>query len=455
MSHSADKESINKDLSHLFLDMTQMETFRRHPTIIREAHGLVVTDIDGKEYLDGLSGIWVVNIGHGNQAVIAAMIDQLHRFTFSMPIGTINEPAIRLARLLAEITPPELTTVKFVNSGSEATETALKLARQYFLQTGFPRKTKIISRYLSWHGATMGALSMSGTPGLKAPFEPLLGGCLHVPPPYCYRCPYGLTYPDCDVACARIIEKVIEWEGPDTVAAVIIDPVMVSAGILVPPDEYLKTVRQICDRTNTLLIFDEVITGFGRTGKMFAMDTFGVVPDIVAMAKGISSGYAPLAGIIASQKVAQAFLGADEEHVEFMHGITFGANPLSATAGLANITQMLQGDMLANAQRVAAYLQSQAQGLYKHAIVGDVRGVGLMMGVEFVADRQTRAPFPAIIQPGIKIQQAAKRRGLLMRANPHWVALGPPLITTEADIDQMLSILDASIDEVAAEIMRG
>jgi adenosylmethionine-8-amino-7-oxononanoate aminotransferase len=448
-----DKESLKKDLKHLFLDLTQMKSFRRDPTIICEAQGLTVTDVDGRTYIDGLSGIWVVNVGHGNQVVIDAMIEQLKRFTFSMPIGTTNEPAIRLARLLSEITPPALTTVKLVNSGSEATEAALKLVRQYFLQTGQPRKTKIISRYMSWHGATMGALSMSGTTGLKTPFEPLLGGCLQVPPHYCYRCPYGLTYPECDVACARMIERVIQWEGPETVAAVIVDPVMVSAGILVPPPEYLKIVREICDRTHTLLIFDEVITGFGRTGRMFAMDTYDVVPDVVALAKGIGSGYAPLAAIIASRTVADAFWGEEAEQVEFMHGHTYGANPLSATAGVASISQILERDLIPQADRVGQHLQERGQDLYQHPMVGEVRGVGLMLGVELVADRETKAPFPEDTKPGLMIQAAGKRRGLLMRASPGFVALGPPLISTEADIDRMIEILDASIEEVQAELL--
>jgi adenosylmethionine-8-amino-7-oxononanoate aminotransferase len=381
------------------------------------------------------------------------MTEQLRRFTFSFPTGTANEPAICLARLLSDITPSELTTVKLVNSGSEATEAALKLTRQYFQQSGHQRRTKIISRYLSWHGATTGALSMSGISGLKEPFEPLLGGCLQVPPPYCYRCPYGLTYPECDVVCARVIEKIIQWEGPETVAAVIIDPVMISAGILVPPREYLKLLREICHRTGTLLIFDEVVTGFGRTGKMFAMDAFEVVPDIVAMAKGMSSGYAPLAGIIASQTVAAAFRGGEEESVAFRHGHSLGANPLSATAGLVNIRQILKDHLIENAGRVGEYLQQEAQSLYSHPMVGDVRGIGLLLGVELVTDRVARAPFPSHVKPGLKIQAASKRRGLLIRADPDWVALGPPLISRPEDVDKMLEILDASIQEVQAEVL--
>jgi adenosylmethionine-8-amino-7-oxononanoate aminotransferase len=449
MPEATDKKALIEDSQHLFAARAHEEAARRDPIIVRQAEEITVTDIDGRQYIDGLSGIWVVNIGHGNQAVIQAMIDQMRRLSFSWPEGTLNEPAVRLARLLADITPPQLTTVTLLNSGSEATEAAMKLARQYFYQTGHPRKTKIVSRYLSWHGSTMGALSMGGTTGWKEPFGPFLGECRHVPPHYCYRCPYGLSYPACDVACARVIERVIEWEDPETVAAVIVDPVMVSAGILVPPEEYLQTVRDICHRTNTLLIFDEVITGFGRTGRMFAMDTFDVIPDIVAIAKGMSSGYAPLAGIIASQTLADAFLGKEGG---FRHGHTFGGNPVSATAGVANITQILQNNLIENAEAVGAYLQQQGRSLYTYPMVGDVRGVGMILGIEFVADRDTRAPFAPPVEPGLRVQAVCRRRGLLIRANPDWVALAPPLITTPADVDHMLKIVRDSIQEVQAEI---
>ena len=450
MSTAINKESLIRDSQHLFEARGHDEAARQAPIIVHEAGGIRVTDVEGRVYLDGLSGIWTVNIGHGNRAVIEAMTEQLQRFSFSWPEGTLSEPAIRLGHLLAEITPPNLTTVLLVNSGSEATEATLKLARQYWLQTGHPRKTKILSRYLSWHGSTMGALSMGGATPWKEPFGPFLGECRHAPPPYCYRCPYGLTHPACDLACARVIENVIEWEDPETVAAVILDPVMVSAGILVPPQGYLTTVREICRRTGTLLIFDEVITGFGRTGEMFAMDTFGVAPDIVALAKGMSSGYAPLAGIVASERVAGEFWG---EGQGFRHGHTFGGNPVSATAGVANITQILEGGLIDNARRVGAYLQVQGQTLREQPIVGDVRGVGLILGAELVSDRESRARFPAQVEPGLRVQAAAKQRGLLLRASPNWIALAPPLITEESEIDEMLGIVLASLAEVQAGVL--
>jgi adenosylmethionine-8-amino-7-oxononanoate aminotransferase len=450
MSTEGNKKSLISDAQHLFAARGHDDATRHAPTIVREADGIRVTDMEGHRYLDGLSGIWTVNIGHGNRAVIEAMTEQLQRVSFSWPEGTLSEPAIQLGRLLAEITPPELTTVLLVNSGSEATEATLKLVRQYWLHMGRPRKTKILSRYLSWHGSTMGALSMGGTTPWKEPFGPFLGECRHVPPPYCYRCPYGLTHPICDLACARVIENVIEWEDPETVAAVILDPVMISAGILVPPEGYLPVVREICKRSGTLLIFDEVITGFGRTGEMFAMDTFGVVPDIVALAKGMSSGYAPLAGIVAAERVAGEFWG---EGKAFRHGHTFGGNPVSATAGVANITQILEGGLIDKARRVGAYLQQEGQALREQSIVGDVRGVGLLLGAELVADVRSRAHFPAEVAPGVRVQAAARRRGLLLRASPNWIGLAPPLITKESEINEMLDIVLRSIEEVQGEVL--
>ena len=450
MSAESNKASLIQDTQHLFEARGHDEVARQTPTIVGEAGGIRVTDVEGRSFMDGLSGIWTVNIGHGNRAVIEAMTEQLQRFSFSWPEGTLSEPAIRLGQLLAEITPPVLTTALLVNSGSVDTEATLKLARQYWLHRGHPRKTKILSRYLSWHGSTMGALSMGGTTPWKEPFGPFLGECRHVPPPYCYRCPYGLTHPACDLACARVIENVIEWEDPETVAAIILDPVMVSAGILVPPEGYLATVRDICQRTGTLLIFDEVITGFGRTGEMFAMDTFGVVPDVVALAKGMSSGYAPLAGIVAAERVAAEFWGEDKA---FRHGHTFGGNPVSATAGVANITQILEGGLVNHARRVGAHLQQQGQELLRQSLAGDVRGVGLILGAELVADRERRTRFPAEVAPGLRIQASAKRRGLLLRASPNWIALAPPLITTKSEIDEMLGIVQASIKEVQAQVL--
>lgn len=452
MLTATEKQSLIEDSQHLFIARSHPEPFRRDPVIIHAGEGLTVTDVDGNTYIDALSGIWVVNIGHGNPAVTEAMTEQLQRLTFSWPAGTLNEPAIRLARLLSNITPPELTTVRLANSGSEATELALRLTRQYFRQTGQPRKVKVISRHLSWHGSTLGALSMGGMAPWKAPFAPLLGECLHVPPPYCYRCPYGLRVPACDLTCARVIERVIEWEDPDTVAALIVDPVMISGGILVPPNQYLHVLREICDRNEVLLIFDEVITGFGRTGQMFAMDTFSVTPDVAVMAKGMSGGYAPLAGIIASESIADAFWGSENG---FASGHTFGGNPLSATAGIANIEQIQERGLVQRAGQIGGYLQERGQSLRELAMVGDVRGVGLILGVEFVADRDSRDPFPAGIEPGLKVQSAAMRRGMLIRANPHWVALAPPIVASETDIDRMLKILEASIEEIQSEFSLG
>src|SRR5208282_627778 len=274
-------------LKRLFLDFMQMKEFAEHPIIMKSASGVWYEDVAGKKYLDGLSGIFVVNAGHGNRRIIDAMKKQLDEITFAPPLYSTNLRALELAELISKLTPGDLHTVKLLSGGSEATETAMKLARQYHRQTGNPHKYKIISLYDGFHGTTMGALGASGTTKRKTAFEPFGSGYVHVFPPTCYRCPYGLKYPDCHILCARIVEDVIKKEDPSTVSALIVEPISNTGGIITPPDEYFKILREICDKYNVLLIFDEIITGFGRTGEMFAAQTFGTTPDIICLGKGM------------------------------------------------------------------------------------------------------------------------------------------------------------------------
>jgi adenosylmethionine-8-amino-7-oxononanoate aminotransferase len=268
---------------------------------------------------------------------------------------------------------------------------------------------------------------------------------IHVLPPYCYRCPFDQSYPGCGLTCARVIERTIVAEGPETVAAIILDPIMVTAGVLAPPADYFHILRAACDKYDVALIFDEVITGFGRTGRLFACELFDVQPDMLCVAKGASSGYAPLSASIASEKITDAFFDND---IPFKHGHTFGGNPLSAAAALANIREIVAGRLWENAAHIGAHLKERMQTLYRHPIVGDVRGEGLLLGVEFVQDQATRAPFPEARNAGGRVQLEARRRGLLLRASPWFVALGPPLITTVEEADAMFEILDATIAEV-------
>lgn len=439
-------------LKHIVVDFKQMKHFARHPLIMERADGIRYWDVDGKMYLDGLAGIFVVSIGHNNRRVIEAMKAQLDKATFAPPLHGTNSVAVRLAAKLASITPGDLNTIKLLNSGSEATEAAMKLARQYHVQTGNGTKFKVVSRYHGYHGATMGALGATGTTKRRWMFEPFASGYVKVQTAHCYRCPYGQTYPQCKVLCATIVRQVITMEGPQTVSALIVEPIGNTGGIITPPPEYLPILRQICDEFNVVLIFDEVLTGFGRTGQMFAAQTFGVTPDIICMGKGMTSGYAPMSAIAFSDRIARAFWGEPEQEIQFAHGHTYGGNPLSAAAALAVIDVMLEQDLPARARAVGAHMRRRLEGLSRFGIVGEVRGKGMLIGVELVKDPATKEPWPTSTPIGLLIGDECLARGLIIRYDPDWIALAPPLIATEADIDEMMGILEASIEAVLARL---
>src|SRR5688572_5652200 len=273
-------------LRHIFV-RDQMAEWSRQPLIMAKADGVFYWDVHGKRYFDALSGIYVASVGHNNRRVIEAVKKQIDTLHFSPPMHGTNPVAVQLANLLAEVAPGDLSTVKFQCGGAEVTEAAIKLARQYHKLTGNPGKYKIISRYQSWHGSTLGSLSASGLASRRVVNEPLVPGFLHVFPPTCYRCPYGKAYRECGITCATIVGDVIEQEGSETVAAVMVEPIGHTGGVIDPPDEYLPILREVCDRHNVLLIFDEIITGVGRTGQMFAAETFGVTPDVLCIGKGL------------------------------------------------------------------------------------------------------------------------------------------------------------------------
>jgi adenosylmethionine-8-amino-7-oxononanoate aminotransferase len=440
---------VNELAEHLLVDFCQMKDFSQDPLILTDGHGIEVVDAAGRTYIDGLSGIFVVNAGHGNQRIIEAMKSQLDRLTFSPPLQATNNPALELTGLLLEIAPAGVSTVKLLSGGSEATETAMKMVRQYHYQAGHPRKHKIIARYLAYHGMTLGALSAGGVAKNKVPFEPLGNGFVHVAPPYCYRCPYNQTYPSCNLLCVTMIDRFIEWEGEDSVAAVIVEPIQVAAGVLTPPPGYFSQLRDICSRRNVALIFDEVITGFGRLGKMFAADLYEVVPDIICCAKGISSGYMPLAAVLVQPNIAETFWGERSQNVEFRHGHTFGGQPLACAAGVANIKEIIDRRLCENAAIMGAYLRERALAWHKYPLVGDVRGEGLLVGVELVRDRESKERFGSDVAAGELIREAARKRGLLIRGTPHYIAIAPPLIVTRSDIDAICDRVEDSLSEVS------
>jgi adenosylmethionine-8-amino-7-oxononanoate aminotransferase len=451
MPPDADARYATKDaLRHIMLDYRQMAEFVKEPFVVARADGIRFWDVQGKEYLDGLAGVYVVNVGYNNPRLVEAVQRQVETLPFNPPMHGTNPRAVELAALLAEITPGDLNTVRLVSSGSEATEAAFKMARQYHRQTGNPGKYKILSRYLSYHGATASAMSAGGVGYRKTLYEPAAVGFLHFYPPYCYRCPFEKTYPDCEVFCARTLRTMIEWEDPRSIAAVIVEPISNTGGIITPPMEYLKILRQLCDEFGILLIFDEIITGFGRTGQLFAANTFDVIPDILCCGKGMSSGYAPLAAAIVQERVAASFWGP--QGTEFAHGHTYAGNPVASAAGLASIQEIRDRDLSGNARRVGAYLVERLETLRPLGIIGEIRGRGLLIGVEFVQDAATKAPFPPGVNIGLRVGKQALRNGLLLRFDPHWIAFGPPLIVTERDIDAMLAILEQSIREVLREL---
>jgi adenosylmethionine-8-amino-7-oxononanoate aminotransferase len=439
-------------LRHIFV-RDQMHEWSKEPFIMAKADGVFYWDVHGKRYLDALSGIYVVSVGHNNRRVIDAIRKQLDTLHFSPPMHGTNPVAVQLANLLAEITPGDLSAVKFQCGGSEVTEAAIKLARQYHKLTGNPGKYKVISRYQSWHGSTMGSLSASGLKSRKTVNEPLAPGFIHVFPPTCYRCPFGKTYPECGITCATLVGDVIDMEDAATVAAVMVEPIGHTGGIIDPPEEYLPILRELCDRHNVLLIFDEIITGIGRTGRMFAAETFGVTPDVICTGKGMSGGFVPLSAMICRQPIADVFWGPINENPGFVEGHTFEGNPISCAAGIAVLREILERDLCANARTQGARLRAGFERLAKkYGVIGDIRGKGLFLGMEFVKNLKTKERFPGEVSFGVQVGKRALANGLLCRFDPHWLAFGPALVVTAEQIDEMVAVLDRSIGEVMESV---
>jgi adenosylmethionine-8-amino-7-oxononanoate aminotransferase len=430
----------------------QMAEWSKQPLVMARADGVHYWDVAGKRYLDALSGIYVVSLGHNNGRVIAAIHEQLDRLAFSPPMHGTNPVAVQLANMLAELAPGDLGAVKFQCGGSEVTEAAIKLARQYQRLNGHPGKYKVISRYLSWHGSTLGALSASGLRSRKTVNEPMAPGFLHVFPPVCYRCPFGKSYNDCGITCATLVGDVIDMEDPETVAAVIVEPIGHTGGVIDPPTEYLPILREICDRHDVLLIFDEIITGIGRTGRMFAAETLGVTPDVICVAKGLGGGYAPVSAMICKRSIADTFWGPSPANPGFVEGHTFEGNPVACAVGIAVLREIVERDVLANVRARGEQLRERfVEMAGKHGVIGDIRGKGLFQAIEFVRDRTSKAQFPANPGFGVRVGRRALENGLLCRFDPHWIAFGPPLISTAEQIDEMCAILDQSVGEVLDE----
>ncbi len=428
-----------------------------YPTVDR-GEGIYIYDTQGKQYIDGSGGAAVVGIGHGVEEVTEAMIQQAKKISFSHGSQFTSQAAIDLASKLANLSPKGLDRVYFLSGGSEAVETAVKMARQYQVERGKPEKYKVISRWTSYHGNTLGALALSGHTGRRRYYIPLIQHTPHIAPAYCYRCPFGLDPERCDLECALDLEKTILYEGPDSVSAFVAEPIVgATAGALVPKDGYFQKVREICDHYDILLIVDEVMTGIGRTGKNFGIDHWGVTPDMIVVGKGLSSGYTPIFVVIVREEIHRTIQRGSGA---FVHGHTYNQNPLSCAVANAVIDYLLKHDLISRSANMGETFISALQSLRHHPMVGDVRGKGLFAGIEFVKDQRTREPFDAKLRLNVLIGNRAFEKGLITYPGGggadgirgDHLLLAPPFIITEEEIGRMVSILDETFAEIFREL---
>jgi len=433
---------------HLILQRTSKQHVREGVPVIERGEGVRIFDEDGHSYLDLTAGnTRPVHVGYGRREIAQAVYDQIMKLPYFTPMRFANRPASDLADALAEVAPGGIDHFTFVCDGSEAVETAIKLARHYHVSRGDLQRHKVISRRGAYHGVTGGALRALGTVNaMRQIMEPLAPGTVFVDSPYCYRCPLHLSYPECGIACARDIERFIEFEGPSQVSALIAEPIQQGFGAYRPPKEYWRIVREICDRHGVLLIVDEVICGFGRTGRWFAIEHFDVEPDIMTMAKGISSGYVPLGGVGCTARVWEPI-------DTFQHLHTYGNHPVSCAAALKNLEIIRAEDLIRRSEEMGAYFLEQMKPLESNPIVGEVRGTGLWTAVDLTTDGATRALFP--MERMDSLVRRGREKGIILKYMGPSLEFAPPLIITREDIDAGIEQIEACLREEAEEMGLG
>lgn len=430
------------------------------PTKVSRAKGVHVWDAEGNQYLDASSGgNVVISVGYGVEEIIDAMTAQAREVAFC---GQFTSQAQEdLARELADFAPEGLDYVRFVSGGSEANETAIKLARHYFVESGKPEKYKILGRWRSYHGNTLGALSATGHVLRRVGYTPMLLPFEHAAPPYRYRCQFCTKAPSCTLQCADDVERLILNEGPEHVAAFIAEPIVGAAamGMMADP-EYFKRVREICDKYDVLLIVDEVLSGMGRSGRNFAIEHWDTVPDMITCGKGMSSGYTPLGAVITTGRIHDVVRDGSGA---FEHGFTYGGNPLSCAVGLAVLRYLREHDLVANAADVGAYLKEQVEAaIGDHPMVAEISGAGMLVGIEVVADRDTKEPFDPALGVSKRIAKRTQELGVLI--NPSFsgnvdgyrgdrFGICPPYIFTREQVDETVAALKQAVHDVAAEVM--
>ncbi|MBI1817305.1 MAG: aspartate aminotransferase family protein [Deltaproteobacteria bacterium] len=448
-----DAQLARADRAHLIHGFGSPATIESEGTVrLVKGRGVYVWDSKGRRYIDGLASLWNVAVGHGRSEIARAVAKQMRAIEYVPTLlGFSSEPAIRLAARLARMAPKGLTRVVFTSGGSESNETVIRLVRLYWRLRQQPDKIKFVALNRAYHGSSTGAASLTGLPAFHQYYEPMMPGVVRMARPFCYRCELGLTYPQCGLACADELERIIEREGADTIGAFIAEPVQGVGGVVEPPPGYFERIRAICDRYNILMIVDEVITGFGRLGTPFGIQRWKAIPDMLVFAKAVTSGYLPLGGVIVREPLYQTLLQAGPSFT-LHQGFTYSGHPAACAAALANLDIIERERLIPAARRKAPSFKKRLQSLATLAIVGEVRCAGLMAAVELVQDKVSKTPFPEPLKVPWRIRSAALRRGVIVRASVDTVVVCPPLIITPQQIDVIATTLREAIEEVSAEL---
>ncbi|HVO27751.1 MAG TPA: aspartate aminotransferase family protein [Candidatus Margulisiibacteriota bacterium] len=451
--HASKPQRPGRRARHLICGFASPASVEQHGALrLVKGRGVYVWDAQGRKYLDGLASLWNVAVGHGRSEIARAVAAQMRQLEYAPTLlGFASQPAEQLAERIAKMAPKGLTRVVFTSGGSEANETVIRLVRLYWRLRQRPDKIKIVALNRAYHGSSTGAASLTGLPYFHTYYEPLLPGVVRMPRPFCYRCELGLAYPRCALACADELERIIEREGASTIGAFIAEPVQGVGGVVVPPPGYFERIRAICDKHEVLMVADEVITGFGRLGTRFGIERWKAVPDMIAFAKGVTSGYLPLGGVIVKESVYQTLLDAGPDFA-LHHGFTYSGHPAVCAAALANLDIIEREGLIARARKLAPHFKRRLDALSRHDIVGEVRTAGLMGAIELVRDKTSKEPLPGEWNVAARIRAAALARGVIIRASADTVVVCPPLIVTPKEIDVIAATIDAAIGDTAKEI---
>jgi 4-aminobutyrate--pyruvate transaminase len=458
---ASEKSLVDLDKAHLIHPLTHPGHFDTHhsPRVVVEGKGVMIRDLEGREIVDGFSGLWCVAVGHNHPKIIEAVTRQMNKLSYFTSFhGVSTPPSIELAAKLTGMFDPSygLTRAWFTCGGSESNETNIKMARLHWALQGKTEKNKIMSRRFSYHGMGLATTAATGIFPFHFNLDPLPEGFVKVSAPYCYQCEFDLEYPACDLACVKEMEETIEEEGPETIAAFMAEPIIGSGGVIPPPDGYFPRIREICDRHDILLILDEVITGFGRTGAMFAHEHWGGVrPDMLSLAKGLSSGHIPLGACVMRADIYDGIGEHQDERLPLMHGFTYMNHPVGCAAGLANIGVIEEEGLVEKAAENGAYMLERLRALNRHDSVGDVRGMGMLAAVELVADKESKMPIePENSAPEMLVELCWEKGVFLRSSTMETVCIAPALITDRPTIDRIVDTLDASIPEMEGRLLK-